>query len=111
MTTLAITELPVPLREDLGGVIRVGRTRVTLDTVIGAFTMGATAEEIAQRYPTLDLGDIYAVIAYYLHHRAEVDAYLADQRRQFDQARREQEARCDPADLRERLLARRAARP
>lgn len=110
MTTLTITQMPVPLREDLGGVIRVGRTRVTLQTLIGAFTMGATAEEIAQRYPALSLGDIYAVIAYYLHQRAEVDAYLADQRRQFDEARREQEARCDLTGLRERLLARRDAR-
>jgi uncharacterized protein (DUF433 family) len=108
MTTLSITEMPVPLREDRG-VIRVGRTRVTLDTVITAFLMGATPEEIAQRYPTLDLGDIYAVIAYYLHQRAEVDAYLADQRRQVEQARREQEARFDPTGLRDRLLARRAA--
>jgi uncharacterized protein (DUF433 family) len=107
---LPLSENPVPLREDLDGVVRVGRTRVTLDSVIAAFSTGATAEEIAQSYPTLDLADIYAVIAYYLHHRAEVDAYLADQRRQSAQARREQEARFDPTGLRERLLARRAAR-
>jgi uncharacterized protein (DUF433 family) len=109
MTSLSITATPVPLREDAGGVIRVGSTRVTLDAVIAAFAAGAIAEEIAQRYPTLDLGDIYAVIAYYLHHRAEVDAYLAEQRRQAAQVRREQEARFDPTGLRERLLARRRA--
>jgi uncharacterized protein (DUF433 family)/transposase len=110
MSTLTITELPVPLREDLGGVLRVGRTRVTLQTIIGAFTTGATAEEIAQRYPALDLGDIYAVIAYYLHHRTDVDAYLSDQRRLFEAVRREQEAHGGITDLRERLLARRNAR-
>lgn len=107
---LPISDNPVPLREDLGGVIRVGRTRVTLDSVIAAFATGATAEEIAQGYPTLDLGEIYAVIAYYLHHRTAVDAYLADQRRQSEQARREQETRFDPTGLRERLLARRAGK-
>jgi uncharacterized protein (DUF433 family) len=110
MTTLPVTELPVPLREDRG-VIRVGQTRVTLDAVITAFAMGATAEEIAQEFPTLDLGDIYAVIAYYLRQRAAVEAYLADQRGQFERARREQEARFDPTGLRDRLLARRHTEP
>jgi uncharacterized protein (DUF433 family) len=106
---LPYSDNPLPLREDAGGVMRVGQTRVTLDTVIAAFATGATAEEIAHRYPTLDLGDRYAVIAYYLHHHAKVDAYLAEQRRQAEQVRREQEARFDPTGLRERLLARRRA--
>jgi uncharacterized protein (DUF433 family) len=107
--TLSIPDTPVPLRVDPQGTIRVGQTRVTLDAVVAAFTAGATAEEIAQRYPTLDLGDIYAVLAYYLHHRAEVETYLAQQRRQADQVRHEQEGRCDPTGVRERLLARRRA--
>ena len=34
-----------------------------------------TAEEIVQQYPTLDLADIYTVIAYYLRNREDVDAY------------------------------------
>jgi uncharacterized protein (DUF433 family) len=105
---LSITDTPVPLRADAHEVIRVGQTRVTLDTLVAAFCAGATAEEIAQRYPSLDLGDVYAVIAYYLHHRAEVDAYL-EQRRQAEQVRREHEARLDPAGVRERLLVRRRA--
>ena len=106
---LSITDTPVPLRVDAHEVVRVGHTRVTLDTLIAAFGAGATAEEIAQRYPSLDLGDVYAVIAYYLRHRAEVDAYLEQRRRQAEQIRREHEARLDPAGVRERLLARRAA--
>ncbi len=106
---LTITDTPVPLHVDPQGNIRVGQTRVTLDAVVGAFGAGATAEEIAQRYPTLHLADVYAVLAYYLHHQAEVDTYLAQQRRQADQVRREQERRCDPTGVRERLLDRRRA--
>ena len=66
---------PVPLvaAED-GRVIRVGGTRVTLDTVIGAFKRGATPEEIAQDCSAVSLADVYAVIAYYLRHRSEVEA-------------------------------------
>lgn len=53
----------VPIQTDADGVIRVGGTRVTLDTVIAAFDAGATAEEIAQQYPSVALADIYLVIA------------------------------------------------
>ncbi len=54
---------PVPLLTDKDGVVRVGGTRVTLDTVVAAFKEGATAEEIVQQYPSLELADVYAVIS------------------------------------------------
>ena len=56
----------------------MGKTRVTLDTVIAAFLEGATAEEIAQQYPSLQLSDVYIAIGYYLKHKVEVDAYLLE---------------------------------
>jgi uncharacterized protein (DUF433 family) len=56
----------------------VGKTRVTLDTVVAAFREGATAEEIAQQYPSLTLAATYATIAYYLNHQAEIDTYLRE---------------------------------
>ena len=50
----------------------------------------------------------YSVVAYYLRHRAEVEAYLADCEREAAQVRREVETRQgDMSDLRARLLARR----
>jgi len=52
----------VPLRTDDEGVVRIGKTRITLDVVISAFHQGATPEEIVYRYPTLDLADVYAVL-------------------------------------------------
>jgi hypothetical protein len=69
---------------------------------------GATAEEILYQYPSLNLADVYAVIAYYLQHRSEVEAYLQQRQAQEDEARRQNEARFDPQGIRERLLARRA---
>ena len=74
--TLMIAAEPIPLEADGEGVVRVGGTRVTLDTVVAAFNEGATAEEIVYQYPSLDLADVYAVIAYYLQRRPEVEAYL-----------------------------------
>lgn len=97
----------VPLQKDADGVIRVGGTRVTLDTVIAAFLEGATAEEIVQQYPSLALADVYAVISYYLQNQAEVEAYLQQRREEARQVRRENEARFHPIGIRARLLARR----
>ncbi|MEW5830264.1 MAG: DUF433 domain-containing protein, partial [Chloroflexota bacterium] len=51
--TLEIETQPLPLAVDIDGVVRISGTRVTLDTVIYAFLDGATAEEIAQQYPSL----------------------------------------------------------
>ena len=100
----------VPLVTDADGVIRVGGTRVTLDTVVGAFDAGASAEEIASEYP-LRLDDVYALILYYLRHREDVTRYLEQRRRLAQQVRTENESRFRASELRDRLLARRAAAP
>jgi uncharacterized protein (DUF433 family) len=101
----------MPLELDSDGVMRVGGTRVTLDTLVAAFNEGATAEEIAQQYPTLQLADIYAVIGYYLRRRDEVESYLSKRRELAEAVRRENEARFNPVGVRERLLARRQQKP
>ena len=107
---LVIEAEPIPLEMDASGVVRVGGTRVTLDTVVAAFQEGATAEEIVYQYPSLNLADVYAAITYYLKHPSEVDAYLERRQAQADEVRRQNEARFDPRGIRERLLARRAER-
>jgi len=98
----------VPLQTDGDGVIRVGKTRVTLDTVLSAYKDGASAEEIVWQYTTLDLADVYEVISYYLRHRAEVEEYLAEGQRQAEETRGLIESRMDPHGIRDRLLARQA---
>lgn len=89
--------------------VRVGETRVTLDTIIMAFTDGATAEEIAQQHRSLQLADIYSVIGYYLRRRTEVDAYMRQQAQQADRIRTDHETRFDPGGVRDRLLVRRSS--
>ena len=76
MAFTAQAEAP-PLYEDAVGALRVGDSRVLLELVIRAFQDGATPETIVQRYSTLTLPNVYAVIAYYLRHRNEVEGYLA----------------------------------
>lgn len=105
--TLAIVAETAPLQANEDGVILVGNTRVTLDTVTAVFNQGATAEEIVYRYPSLNLADVYATIAFYLKHQSEVEAYLQQRRQRSQEIREMNQARFDPQGLRDRLLARR----
>ncbi len=100
---------PVPLREDEHGVIRVAGSRVTLDSIVDLFDRGATAEEICQSFPTLSLGDVYALLSYVVVRRGDVDVYLARRHDEETSARSEVEKRWPSAGLRARLVARRTA--
>lgn len=97
------TAAELPLITDQDGVVRVGSTRVTLDTIIMAFRDGMTPEGIVEQYPTVQLADIYSVIGYALAHPEEVTAYLSQREVQAAKVRRENEARFDPLGVRDRL--------
>lgn len=75
-----------------------------------ALAEGATAEEIAQQYPSLRLADVYSVLGYYLRHRSDVDGYLRRRSEQAAAVRSRNEARASPVGIRDRLQARRAGR-
>lgn len=79
---------------------------MTLETVVGAFESGESAEEVAAGYPALSLADVYDTIAYYLRHRNETRAYLAGRKAEASAIRLEIESRPGYSDLRERLLER-----
>ena len=61
-------------------------------------------------YDTLDLSDAYAVVGYYLRHKAEVEGYLAEYDREAEEVWKKIRARQgDSSGIRARLLARKAA--
>lgn len=105
--TLDIRANPVPIEVNADGVALIGGTRVTLDTVVGAFKLGATAEEIVQQYSALTLPDVYAVLAYYLWAQDEVETYLTGRQARAAEVRAANERQFDPNGIRARLLARR----
>lgn len=72
-----------------------------------AFATGATAEEIAQQYPSVALVDVYSVITYYLRHKPDVEAYLKERKALAVRVPEQAESRVPSAGIRERLLARR----
>ena len=97
-----------PLWEDDAGAVRIGDSRVLLELVIRAFQDGATPETIAQRYSTLALGDVYAVVAYYLRHQSDVESYLSQREKMAEQAQQRIESQQgDLSEIRARLNAQR----
>ena len=105
--SIVLQAKPMPLAMDEYGTIRVGNTRVTLDTIITAHQQGETPKVIAKQYPTVALADIYAAITFYLRHREEVEAYLDERRWRGEEVRRKHQSRFSQSGLRDELLARR----
>lgn len=104
--SLVIEQETPPLRADETGAIRVGTTRVLLETVIQAFQDGASPESIVHRYSTLSLSDVYNTIGYYLRHQDTVEAYL-NQREELAQSVQERLSSIQPdlSLIRQRLLS------
>ena len=97
----------IPIAKDRHGVYRIGGTRITLDSLVLTFNRGATAEEIVQKFPALQLSDVYQVLGYYLKHNAELADYLEKRRREQQNLLAAHQEDWSPRGLRERLLARR----
>ncbi len=104
--TLVLDPLPVPLVEK-DGELRVTGTRVSLQFIVYEYREGASAEEIATRFPTVTLPQVHALLAYYLANKKNVDDYIAQREAKAAELRKEIETRFPPEGLRERLLARR----
>ena len=100
----------VPLAVTEQGTIRIKGSRVSLDSIVHHFKLGATAEQIVQSFPSLSLGDVYSSIAYYLTHRQEMEVYLEEQKVAADKLQGQLESNPDYqaeiAELRSRILGR-----
>ena len=100
----------IPLEPDEHGTIRMGGTRVTLESVIADYHRGATPEEIVHDFPLLEVADVYHVLGYYLDNRADLDAYIQRQHEEGQRLRREWESEHPPGLTREVLEARLGAK-
>ena len=85
---LQIPDQKVPLSSDPNGAFFVTGTRVSLHSVVGMFEEGASAEEIAHEYDSLELPDVYAVLTYYLRNKDAVRSKLANEEIQSEEAAR-----------------------
>lgn len=76
---------PIAITRDMDGVLRVDQTRVTLDTIVTAYELGETPEQIVQQFPSLNLEQVYSAISFYLHNQTELKTYLEARRQQGQQ--------------------------
>ena len=67
-----------------GGRIRIDGTRITVHRIATLYRQGQTAEDIAQTYPHLSFGQVYAALAYYHANREEIEAELAAADAEYD---------------------------
>lgn len=102
--------LSLKLTED--GTIRIADSRVSLDSIVHHYKLGASAEQIAQKFPALDLADVYAAISYFLNNEEAVEEYLQEQEAEGDEVQKKIESepqyQKQTAELRTRLLARKS---
>lgn len=87
--------------------IRVKGTRIGIETILTDYLeLGLFAEQIAARYQTLTLEQVYATLTYYWHNRQEVDNYLQLVYAEIETQRQEQALHPSPAIKRLREVAR-----
>jgi uncharacterized protein (DUF433 family) len=95
------------VRTDEHGAMRIGQSRVLLESVIYAFQEGHSPETIRQQYPALSLEEVYGAIAFYLANQESVHQYLERQEELWDDLR--QKAEQSPSPVIERLRTLRTA--
>lgn len=83
-----------------GGKPRIAGRRITVrDIVVWHERLGKCADEISTEYD-LSLADIYAALAYYFDHRADIDAEI-----EASQSLAEAMRQNTPSKVRQKLLA------
>jgi len=87
--------------------IRVRGTRVGIEAILSDYLdMGLFPEQIATRYRTLSMEQVYATLTYYWRNRQQVEAYLRRVNVEMERQRLEQDLHPSLAVQRLRELAR-----
>lgn len=94
-----------------GGYYIVG-TRIGLDVIVSDFRRGASPESIFEAYPSIgSLKKVYGAITFILEHPAEIEAYLEDQDRLFEEIKKKYPMPQDLIDRFERSRKDSASKP
>jgi uncharacterized protein (DUF433 family) len=85
--------------------IRIKGTRIGIESILYEYIHRAqTPEDIASRFQTVTLEQVYATIVYYLHNHEAVSAYLADWLEDYHRRRDAQQQNPPPVVERLRRL-------
>jgi uncharacterized protein (DUF433 family) len=97
----AMAEATNYVHTDQYRVLRVGQTRVSLDSIVHSIRAGRSPEKIRQEYPALSLEEVYGAIAFYLANPEEIGRYLERHEKVWEEQRKQVEE--SPSPLLERL--------
>ncbi len=89
--------------------IRLKGTRIDLTMVIELHRQGLTPEQIVERFPTLEVVQVDAAIAYFMQNRESVEEYMRRVEDFGAKIRREIESRQSPSEAVQRIRALKAA--
>jgi uncharacterized protein (DUF433 family) len=68
------------------GAYYVAGTRIGLDVVVWDFRSGRTADAIFEAYPSIgSLATVYGAITFILEHPKEIETYLREQDRRYEE--------------------------
>ncbi len=104
--TLEIAADPVPLEKWDDGSIRVSGSRMHFNIVIGIYQEEGSVEGLRGALPDLALPVAHRLVAYYLAHQHEVDAWMQQLEREADEIWEQFENEHPTREWRERLKAR-----
>ena len=84
MTTISVEHIE-KTPGTCGGRARVAGHRIrVMDIVLLHQSRDLSPVQIADLYPSITLADVYAALAYYLDHQAEIDADIEDSRKAYE---------------------------
>ena len=75
--------------EQREGVYYIPGTRISLDSIVYAFREGCSPETIREDFEGLTLAHVFGAIAFYLDHKAYIDAYLLQRKEQWAELERQ----------------------
>ena len=89
----------------------VAGTRIGLDVLVYDFRDGRSAEDIFEAYPSIgSLVKVYGAITFVLEHPKEIDAYLEDQDRRYEEIKKQYRLPTDMIERFERVRRERSAK-
>jgi uncharacterized protein (DUF433 family) len=101
--------LPEYLTQDADGYIHVTGHRIGLHDLVFYYNEGYSPEALLEAFPTLSLALVHKIIAFYLEHSVDVNAYVAGCDVEMERQRAAAAHGPDMAELRRRLAAKQSA--
>ena len=81
-----VSTVPSHITIDDKGVARIDGTRMkVIHIAIELLARGSSPEQMQEAWPHLTLAQIHSALSYYYDHKAEIDAQIARQEKEYDE--------------------------